>query len=1054
MISKNVLREEDLTTILGKGLRRKDKNQELLQKLWRGNQAWFDHFIQALQSHGYSTLANQILETHVDPYDELEEDLSDDDDGNKNIPQYNRELNTRYIKDWLDEDKRFIPTTASSNVEDMVKKRNCVLVVGGSGDGKSSLIRHIAVRLWREEDYDIVPIVMVPLIISQFYNADRKQVFVVDDFCGRDRIYETSLDLWVLPHYTNRFADIIESVTRLDQKDVPKKSIKILIACNSNVYNEPLFNSLDFYKQYSVILSNWPISDNERQHIRKNQLLPDHMEGSVKDLQLKGFSFPLLCKLSHGKLSDQIRAFFENPFECIKQDIKNIKEQQDVQFYVICLLALFDNSFNVDWLLTKHLTEMEKNSIDDISSHFNINLEDELHKELIKGSLDILEKTYLFKSDRTYRIVDDKIYDIAATICGEFLFRHFVNYASSKFLAERYKLETIQSESDEMKMFICIKRGKENFYFDRLIRDLENGDTYSFLHNKQLQHSIYREKFMKHCRKESTRIRTILVKLKDKENNNSSQKDKSVSPIEFKDLEDNSCYTYLKLNPTIEIARIGIPLIESVIEGYEEIVNFLIEMGSDVNVIHTFGRSALYISAVLGYKDILQLLITKKANISLCDHKGRSALYIACKMGHDEIVDKLLGTIQCEVEQCDDTQSTPLHAASLMGHDHVVKILLRKKHKIDPLDNQDRTPLFLASECGHTEVVSTLIHAGSNLSAKNKHELTPLFAACNNNKKAVADLLLKRGASISEVDRNGRSPLLIASNNGSDEVVKLLLDERIKADIGKCDNQGCSALYLACDGGHETTVNLLLENGISVNKCNANGMSPLHVACVKGIVNMVNTLLSHNASVEAVDHDRQTALHLNCDKGNIHTLKLLLEHKNIINSNDKHGDSPLHVACKRGSKKIVELIMESGADIDHCNSKEKQPLHIACCEGHYEIVNVLLKRHAEINRKDIDGATPLFLACKMGHIQITRLLIERKADVRICDHQKWSPLHVACNCNHYDIVQALLDKAPDIISEKDNQGKTALDFALKISDSSKIVELLKEKTLLNKLDNN
>ncbi|CAC5390342.1 unnamed protein product [Mytilus coruscus] len=977
MISNNILNDDDLPRS-GKDLRKKDKNQELLQKLWRGNKTWFDHFIKALHNNGYSTLADKINETNIDSSDESDEDLSDDDDGNKNIPQYNRELNTRYINDWLDDDKRFIPTTASTKVEDMIKERNCVLVVGGSGEGKTSLIRHIAVKLWREEDYDIVPIVMVPLIISQFYNADRKQVFVVDDFCGRTEFTK-----------------------------------------------HPLIYGLDFYKQYSVLLSNWPLSDIERQRIRKNQLLPDHMEGSVKDLQLKGFSFPLLCKLSHGKLSDQIRTFFEKPFECIKQDIKNIKEQQNVQFFVICLLALFDNCFNVDWLVAKNLTEKEKKSIEGISSHFNLNLEDELQKEQIKGNLEILEKTYLFRSDRTYRIVDDKIYDIAAAICGEFFFHHFVNCASSKLLAERYKLETIESESDEMTMFICIKRENENIYFDRLIRDLENGDTYSFLHNKQLKYSIYREKFMKHCRKVSTRIKTILVKLKDKENNNSSQKDKSVSPIEFKDLEDNSFYTNLKQNTTYEITRIGIPLIESVIEGYYEIVNFLIEMGSDINVIHTFGRSALYISAVLNYKDILKLLITKSANISLCDHKGRSALYIACKMGHDEIVDRLLEITHCEVEQCDDTQSTPLHAACMMGHDHVVKILLDKKHKIDPLDNQDRTPLFLASECGHTEVVSTLIHAGSDLSTKNKDQWTPLFAACNSNKKAVADLLLKKGANISEVDRNGRCPLLIAANNGSDEVVKLLLDENIKADIRKCDNHCCSALYLACDGGHETTVNLLLENGCSVNKCNENGTSPLHVACVKGNVDMVNTLLSHNASVEAVDHDRRTALHLNCDKGNIHTIKLLLEHKNIININDKHGDSPLHVACKRGNKEIVKILMKNGANIDYCNTKDKQPLHIACCEGHYEIVDVLLNNHAEINYRDIDGATPLFVACKMGQTQITRLLLERKADVRICDHDKWSPLHVACYNNHNDIVQALLDKAPDIISKKTTKENTS-----------------------------
>lgn len=885
------------------------------------------------------------------------------------------ELNTRYIQDWLDEDKSFSSTTASIQLEEIIKQKNCVLVVGDSGQGKTSLIRHIAVKLWREDDYDIVPIVMVPLIIRNFYNVDRKQVFVVDDFCGRDSIYETSVDLWVLPHYTKLFENIIESNTE-------RKDVKILMACNSAVYDDPLFNSLDFYKQYTVSLSNWPLSDIEIQRMLKSKFLPADIEGSVRDIQCKGFSFPLLCKLSKGKLSDQISTFFKKPFECIKQDICKIKEQGDFDFYLICLFAILDNQFSIDWLDTKLMPENKIKSIEGTAKLFShLHVQDGIPRDQIKKTLENLEKSYVVKTNQTYSIVHEKIYEIAAGTCGDVYFCHFIENASSKFIANRYRLKEINhNEPDEMEMFINITLEKEMMYFKRLIDDLRNGETYSCLHNKQLKYRIYREKFLKYCRRgeEPAKIKQILASFKEKENNNTSQKDRNTSTMEYKDYMRDSYYTDLKKECSYDITTIGIPLIESVIEGFDDIVEFLLEMGCNINATHSFGRSSLYIAALLNHKQIVSLLIEKNADTSIRDHRGRSALYISCRKGHDKIVKDLLETNQ-NISQYDDKKKTPLHAASKKGHAHVVKILLDKQHCIDPLDNQHHTPLFLASGRGHSETVRTLIQEGSDISIKDENGWTPLFAACKSGRKAVAEILMDNKAVISECDVDGRSPLLIAASNGRHEVVKLLLQRN--ADKKQCDSKRRSALYLACKGGHKTTVNFLLQNACCVNACNKKGKSPLHVACGKRNVEIVNALLSQNDSIEALEiQNRSVSLDYH-EQGNTPTKEALLDTKTNINITDADGDSPLHVACKRGDKEIAKILVLNGADINHSNNSGRQPLHITCSEGHYEIVDMLLQRNAETNSQDVEGATPLIAARKSGQAKIIRLLLEHNATV-------------------------------------------------------------------------
>ena len=50
------------------------------------------------------------------------------------------------FKDWIQEDEMFFPTKACRKVENVIKRKNLVIVAGQSGCGKTAIVQHIALK--------------------------------------------------------------------------------------------------------------------------------------------------------------------------------------------------------------------------------------------------------------------------------------------------------------------------------------------------------------------------------------------------------------------------------------------------------------------------------------------------------------------------------------------------------------------------------------------------------------------------------------------------------------------------------------------------------------------------------------------------------------------------------------------------------------------------------------------------------------------------------------------------------------------------------------------
>ncbi|XP_033740559.1 protein phosphatase 1 regulatory subunit 16A-like [Pecten maximus] len=101
----------------------------------------------------------------------------------------------------------------------------------------------------------------------------------------------------------------------------------------------------------------------------------------------------------------------------------------------------------------------------------------------------------------------------------------------------------------------------------------------------------------------------------------------------------------------------------------------------------------------------------------------------------------------------------------------------------------------------------------------------------------------------------------------------------------------------------------------------------------------------------------------------------------------------------------------------------------AAASGDLTLVKELLQKGCSPNERSKDGMTPLAVAAFWGYAEIVEVLLECRADINTCNNNTlWTALHCAAFQGHGKVIMKLMDYKPDLYL-KDNQGRTAVDFA-------------------------
>jgi ankyrin repeat protein len=194
-----------------------------------------------------------------------------------------------------------------------------------------------------------------------------------------------------------------------------------------------------------------------------------------------------------------------------------------------------------------------------------------------------------------------------------------------------------------------------------------------------------------------------------------------------------------------------------------------------------------------------------------------------------------------------------------------------------------------------------------------------------------------------------------------------------------------SLLYIAAQNNYSAIVEKLLSlPGINVNQANRSGQTPLMAAN---------------------------------EKGNLAITERLLAMPNInVNAQSEKGSTALAFAAAAGQLAVVErLLRVPGIQVNLANNHGVPPLMHAAKAGHHEIVNRLLQMPGiDINRQEtLHSGSALMAAAYYGHLPI---------------------------------VQRLLQMPGIQINVRSNNGRTALNQAMRSTSPNKqaIIKLLKE----------
>ncbi|VDI38292.1 Hypothetical predicted protein [Mytilus galloprovincialis] len=683
------------------------------------------------------------------------------------IPKNIRDQMMKDLEKWLQDDTKFVPTTASEYVFRCLKKENCVSVVGSPGVGKSAVTRHVALKM-KEQGYTLTPIT-VPTDIRDFYQPGQQTVFIIDDMCGKFTANKQLIDTW------KQLLGVVDNIL--------SDYCKIIVSIRSQVYKDAQFCVLSQFRscECNLISHNLLLSKDERKQIAKAHLgkqcyIPDAM-------LLKYDFFPLLCFLFSRQENMDINNFFNNPFVVFEKELNSLWNEGEVGQYKICGLALcviYNNELD-----EKYLTSMEscvRDIIDDVCEACGINRGTSRIK--IKEELDTLVGTYLKKENNIYITIHDKLFDFLVYFYGTKMLDCLIKHAMTDIINQRFRWNKFHNNEDkDTDEFISIiPDDKLTLYLNRLILDWSNGKL--------------KDLFFDNYNMRNEQFRDLLI-----------------TQLLYRDKAEQSQLS--RIAETFKVFVIG-SLEACCWRGYDNMLPWFVDQGVDINRCSTCSLTPLAFACIDNKIELINTLLNLGADINKQGLLGFTPLHISCDSEADQaVLDLLLKNKPCINKRRFDG-ATPLLFALYENNREAVKVLLSQSAdcNIGLYDSQ-------AIKDGIREAEKL---TGKPFESEENYWLRWFSKRCQS---SVVDYVNQEPTKITNII-GGATPLHLMCFRNDIDMIRLLLERNSDINIRKED--GSTPLFVACLLGFIDIATILLEHGANRDICRNDGTSPLDIA--------------------------------------------------------------------------------------------------------------------------------------------------------------------------------------------------------------------------------
>ena len=279
-----------------------------------------------------------------------------------------------------------------------------------------------------------------------------------------------------------------------------------------------------------------------------------------------------------------------------------------------------------------------------------------------------------------------------------------------------------------------------------------------------------------------------------------------------------------------------------------EFVQFLVNIGIDVNSQSFSGDTPLHDASRMGHLDAVQALLDLGAKRSIKNKYGRSPLSVAKLNGQLQAA-KMLGhgTNEEDTNGHVDSNDEPLRIWSVVkqGRKDLVEGFIHEGGNIEEQDPENNnSALHYAISLHNDEIVEMLLDAKMSPDNSNNQAQTPLhFTAFYGNPRA-ARMLLQHHANMEALDRWNQTPLLLAQKRGFEDVAVALIEAGALMN-SQVNARSLPTFLAAIEQGNTIVARKLIENGADVEAKTLDGKPAVQVARENGHEDLMSLLLKH-----------------------------------------------------------------------------------------------------------------------------------------------------------------------------------------------------------------
>lgn len=931
---------------------------------------------------------------------------------------------------WEEDNKLFVETKASNEVEGLIKNQNFVNVTGHTGSGKSTIVHHIALE-YKTENWKIKPVrtvmEMIQTINSTTGIMKRKTLFVFDDPIGKESFEEMEYTTW------KKYEETLKACLKKD---------KLLMSCRKYIlYDHQVTGFLkDGANIVDISNDQLKLRKNEKEEILSKYALNKNLSTKVftEIIETEAY-FPLLCKLCSSKeyKEHEKLKLFTRPVEVLKKEIKMFRKSFQEKYCAVVLLVLFNNDFCFE--------DIQESGVSRDKYELALKLCElkiKTSQYTINNAFKSLRGFYVQRLSDNYHFYHDFVMDVTTKVFGKQCPLVIIKYADIGFLRRRVTLKCLNDKSNHFTIHLKDKHIES--LAKRLFIDIFGERLLDVVLNPCLKNEKVIDFVINELEKHPEKLSLLLEKKKlqfDTQEVSHASNHFFLSKLTFVSLEEtisplSAIIIFCDTRLTLHCLKIlqqkqeyftGNSFLTSVCcNGSKDLYSMFLKDHVKTSLAEKWKfLYPIHIASAFKNNDVLRELLKNGADVNLkttnenywtpltlavgiqTDENKENEQITSTQSRRNETIDQLLSH-GADINLCKENGVSPLYIACEEGHDDIVQHFLRNGANINICTKNGASPLTIACDKGHERIVDTLVRNGADIQSSMEDGSNPLFLACQKGHANTVNLLLNNKVDANQRLKDGTSPLFAACQEGHDTIVKLLLNK--KADTNLCKTNGESPLYAACQKGYENIVYDLLASGADVHICMKNGASPLYIACQKGHDNIVQELLKKGADINKCAADGASPLLVACQYRHEKLINVLLQNGAKPDVCMVNGSSPLITACKYGHEHIVQLLLDKGADINFCNRSGVGPLHISCRYGHENIVQLLLNNGANVNLIGKFGDSPLHIASSHGYDKVVEHLLSKEANINVCDESGDCPLVLARKKGHDTIVKLLKDK--------------------------------------------